>query len=724
MPQKKGKQAQAAPETIPEMSEDPQPGTSGTPNSEPYDHVEPEEWRSQHEEDNKEQAFFVAEPALGYSDISRMTERPSTGTEWLMTVEEIVNSDDKALQRSWEECLEIGMMYVPERALDPKEKLEHLTSRKDITEFQAELNDLRTLLSKLTEATSLREDSAGQHYVAIDDSVYHILQGRLHGRRVAAAASLEMYKISHTDCQPPSWYNPGSPRGWMVKDQFCIWAAVYRARVEHFLAKLHSMHSYKKNIARCLLDTPSYRASIPPRNTNPIASKPPRPSFKPPSRPLGPQPSKATNDRLSELLGRSASRAPRENDQPAQEPREAFGGRQHTDYQSASRPGSRNSGTGSQAPRQFRRDLPPHLNSGTQGRGYPDPYDSDSSSGNSSDSSSHSHRRQGNNTRRTPQGSRKPDLRNRTQSQNNTGADKKTEPYFDVKLKTEEVPKWDGDVDTLMRWLMKVEDIANESETVRRQLGRIVPKRLNGSAETWYYSLPLDYRREAEASWDKLYEVITDFYLTRKFWDRQKMRASRAHYREQGHRNETPSEYYIRKTELLRITHSLSDSEIISEVMDGAPPQWNTVLTTQFYSTVVEFQQAIRFHEDTLQELPSDVLKYRRNQYEGRTRDYSENDKSNAKVNLVGASRTMSPPKYPKDDSNVSAKTTPKAKGARPCRHCGSENHWDRECKYHVKEMKQAGARLATVTREELEAQDLYDTAYYAAQSDSDSDFY
>ena len=42
----------------------------------------------------------------------------------------------------------------------------------------------------------------------------------------------------------------------------------------------------------------------------------------------------------------------------------------------------------------------------------------------------------------------------------------------------------------------------------------------------------------------------------------------------------------------------------------------------------------------------------------------------------------MEPPRFPKDDSNVSKKVTLEQKGACPCRHCRSEKHWDLECKH------------------------------------------
>ena len=58
------------------------------------------------------------------------------------------------------------------------------------------------------------------------------------------------------------------------------------------------------------------------------------------------------------------------------------------------------------------------------------------------------------------------------------------ERCFDFKLKYENVPKWDGNVDTIIRWMLTISDIVRESTTGFRQLGRIVPKWLEGEAET------------------------------------------------------------------------------------------------------------------------------------------------------------------------------------------------------------------------------------------------
>ena len=128
-----------------------------------------------------------------------------------------------------------------------------------------------------------------------------------------------------------------------------------------------------------------------------------------------------------------------------------------------------------------------------------------------------------------------------------------------MKLEPEVVPQWNGDEDSLARWLIKVEQIAEQSEDLAIELGRIVPRRLSGSAETWYFSIPGRERARFEENWDTMKAAIAAYYMNNQWYEKQKIRASQSRYREPGHSRETPSEYIIRKIELISLVHSYTD---------------------------------------------------------------------------------------------------------------------------------------------------------------------
>ncbi|KAE9388991.1 hypothetical protein BT96DRAFT_1071730 [Gymnopus androsaceus JB14] len=169
---------------------------------------------------------------------------------------------------------------------------------------------------------------------------------------------------------------------------------------------------------------------------------------------------------------------------------------------------------------------------------------------------------------------------------------------FDMRLKFDAVPTWDGDTNTIVKWINKVNDLAKYSSDLRKQLGSVVPRRLEGSASMWFYSLPKDHRNFLERDWRNLREEIASYYMNRRWME--------------------TIEYYICKCDLLTTVYELDDSELIMEVMDGAPTNWTVVLSPRTYETARELQSAIRYYEDTLMDLD---LEYRR------TRD--ERDRSN-----------------------------------------------------------------------------------------------
>ena len=298
------------------------------------------------------------------------------------------------------------------------------------------------------------------------------------------------------------------------------------------------------------------------------------------------------------------------------------------------------------------------------------------------------------------------------------------EPQFDTKLKLDAIPGWDGNPENLRRWLLKINSLAKRSPTVFRQLGTLVPTRLTGSAEVWYYSQSVETRDRIEQDWNTLRSAIGEYYMNRAFLDKQKARANRAAYRDSGNGRESPSEYVIRKLELLQFVYNYTDRELINEIMEGVPSYWTPIITPHLFQDLEQFQQSIKFHEDSLLKLGGNENSYVRQNTQSYPKDSANrspyNPFRNARVNSVGWSKNTLNPQFPKDDSNISPRGTPEEKGARPCRHCGSGKHWDKDCKYARKGEKRARVNMVGTTTEDEQAQEEYDNAYYERFSDEE----
>ena len=179
---------------------------------------------------------------------------------------------------------------------------------------------------------------------------------------------------------------------------------------------------------------------------------------------------------------------------------------------------------------------------------------------------------------------------------------------FDLKFKMDVVPTWDGNTTTLANWLLKINLLAKRSKVIFDQLGSIVPQRFRGSAEDWFYSLPESTRDTIQVNWNTLKDAIRVHYMNRHWLDLQKAKANKVKYREAGYTRESPSEYFIRKLQLLELVFDYSDAELIAEIMAGAPVLWNTILNPRQCLRVTDLQNIIKYYEETLSQLADPMM--------------------------------------------------------------------------------------------------------------------
>ena len=95
-----------------------------------------------------------------------------------------------------------------------------------------------------------------------------------------------------------------------------------------------------------------------------------------------------------------------------------------------------------------------------------------------------------------------------------------------------------------------------------------------------------------------------------------------------------------------------------------------------------------------------------------------------AHITMVGCTPSLEPPKFPKDNKNVSSRKTLESVNTRPCWHCTSASgkHWDYECKYSWKGERQARANFVLLLDPDVEVLNTYDNLYYKLDSDNESE--
>ncbi|KEP44964.1 hypothetical protein V565_338990, partial [Rhizoctonia solani 123E] len=232
--------------------------------------------------------------------------------------------------------------------------------------------------------------------------------------------------------------------------------------------------------------------------------------------------------------------------------------------------------------------------------------------------------------------------------------------------------------------------------------------------------------------------------MNRTFMERNKADALHARFRDKNHPQELPEDYVIRKMEALTILSDWTDSELITEIMNSAPEHWTLYIDTSTVTTWDDFLDKVAWHEEKLlnseissssdiqrqlNEMKSMLKRLESPKHSGRATARSQQAASKP----VGWHKNNPSPPYPKDDSTVSKGKTPKDKKARPCRHCGSLMHWDRDCKYAKQNSRAVRTHMAEASEDEWDAleayEDLCDDAYMedceseTEDSESEQDF-
>jgi hypothetical protein len=270
-----------------------------------------------------------------------------------------------------------------------------------------------------------------------------------------------------------------------------------------------------------------------------------------------------------------------------------------------------------------------------------------------------------------------------------------TEPIFEVKIKRQDLPEWNGDKNQIIEWIAKVEDLARMSNSINQQMGRWLPTRFTDEAETWWISLE-NITKEATRTWRDLYNLFTRDWMTVEWFNDQQARGLRMGFRDRDHPDETPRNYVTRKTQILLFTmgQNVNEGTIINEILNKAPKDWMTILNSGEITTLEELKIRVNREEgrllrgltsrSELDRIKADLAELKKNMNGNRyktTAHIAEAEESHEVETLI-AERPQEPKKYafPPMNWKKSTDKSPKSEGKRGCRHCSSLEHWDNDC--------------------------------------------
>jgi hypothetical protein len=331
-------------------------------------------------------------------------------------------------------------------------------------------------------------------------------------------------------------------------------------------------------------------------------------------------------------------------------------------------------------------------------------------------------------------------------------------PTIDVKLKLADLPSWDGEHDTAVKYFFDVSQKASLGGMIPELLGQWLGMRLEeGSAvQAWYAGLPGDKQSEMRRHYIFFLQAIKEHYLGRVWQRKMNREYEMQRFRQRGHDTEMPRGYLGRRimwTRMLVVADEGGPGEV-HHVMEKAPISWGPILilenidsTITLYSKVVEHELALvnAWKSETSKALTTDSLgaslkalgySSERPRFAAKQVHYNAGETTTEGDEVEDVESPVS--ENPAEDevfrqvySTLKAKRHTEPSGGYPvpkndhvvtklgklppgpCRLCGSEKHWNRECPNYVvySESVKRNANLVSTT-EPTEEDTMYQSLF------------
>ncbi|KAJ7709431.1 hypothetical protein B0H17DRAFT_1124058 [Mycena rosella] len=300
-------------------------------------------------------------------------------------------------------------------------------------------------------------------------------------------------------------------------------------------------------------------------------------------------------------------------------------------------------------------------------------------------------------------------------------------PTIDPKLEIGSLPEWDGNPETAIDYFWEVGQMAALEGWMPEALGFWLPSRLKkgSSVQMWFSTLASTKQSEMRRHYLSYLQTIKEKFLGRKCQDLMNLKFERMAFRQDGHEKESPQIFLNRMIRAIRMLAN-SDNRGPKEVfliMRKAPIRWSTILvienihnSEELYDKVNEHDEALikASRTDSLSAITAHNLAASLRGL-GVSMDHSKSYNPTRRANLASTEATeqveeeievtelsssedsdepairsvhntfkkrQRPPpkggyKYPKNDHVVMKMGK---KPPSPCKVCGSDNHWDKEC--------------------------------------------
>ena len=298
-------------------------------------------------------------------------------------------------------------------------------------------------------------------------------------------------------------------------------------------------------------------------------------------------------------------------------------------------------------------------------------------------------------------------------------------PTFKEEVKASDFPKFDGTQKTFVTWLAKGDHWYRYSEARRwrESLGRVSTFNFEGLAATWWAGLTYEERQERTFDWPTIREFVRRQLMSIRWIEKEWQDFRALRFRQGGYEDESPAAFLARKQlhqrRLLPIFTDADPQQCTMEVGDlwlHTPTAWNACINIEDCPTSAALIKLATDREDQLlassattsasvarlvrqevQRLGAQSQGPRR-QFPSHLADVEEEMDSQQETPTLAVdskgpadkSFHKAPGKYPYPFATNRSKNAP----PRPCRNCGSNLHYNRDCESWRKRGKTDSRKL------------------------------
>lgn len=347
----------------------------------------------------------------------------------------------------------------------------------------------------------------------------------------------------------------------------------------------------------------------------------------------------------------------------------------------------------------------------------------------------------------------------------------KIKPTIKTEIKQEQLPRWDGNPNTAVKYFLRIQQLAALEGDLPEALGYWLWMNLEDGSDIkdWFATLTFEEQADMRSHYINYLRGIKDGYLG-EAWQFKINRVYEGQYfRQIGHEKELPKTFIIRRIMYTRMLTSAKPGGKLemSLIMRKAPLSWKTILVMGSIKTTKDLYMKIVDYEDDLldawrrkstsasaitveniiptlkrlgweqprtqsnrlnyEKLPQDRRVLLTTVEEVEEEELADNpadeqqgeahDDMLREVYQVMQKRQRAPPPGGYMFSRNDHVTTKMGKlPPSPCKACGSDNHWDKECPdWEIYKARTAASskKNGYSTEKDLDEEDrLYQTAF------------